>query len=84
MAPGRVVGCTTSAGLPPRLLWQGGKGKERKGGPAAVGSGGWVEEGRLHVCPSKASWPMQGLQRERHAQTNQKSKQRHKTPNSIK
>jgi hypothetical protein len=28
------------------------------------------KEGNLHVCPDKASWPMQGLQRERHAQTN--------------
>ena len=37
----------------------------------------------LHVCPDKASWLMQGLRRERHAQTNQKPKQIHKTPNSI-
>ena len=36
----------------------------------------------LHVCPDKASWLMQGLRRERHAQTNQNPKQRHKTPNS--
>ena len=42
------------------------------------------EEGRLHVCPDKASWLMQGLQRERHAQKKSKPKQRHKTPNSIK
>ena len=72
MAPGRMVGCTTSAGLPPRLLWQGGE----------WGLGGGRKN--LHVCPDKASWLMQGLQRERHAQTNQKSKQRHKTPDSIK
>ena len=37
----------------------------------------------LHVCPGKASWLMQGLQRERHAQNKSKPKQRHKTPNSI-
>lgn len=44
------------------------------------------KEGRkedLHVCPGKASWLMQGLQRERHAQNKSKPKQRHKTPNSI-
>ena len=28
------------------------------------------EEGRLHECPGKASWLMQGPQRERHAHTN--------------
>ena len=26
--------------------------------------------GRLHECPGKASWPLQGPQRERHAHTN--------------
>ena len=41
----------------------------------------WKED--LHVCPDKASWLMQGLQRERHAQTNQKPEERHKTPNST-
>src|SRR6476469_3131150 len=43
--------------------------RSRVGG--AVGS--WVcvglKEGSLHTCPDKASWLMQGLQRERHAQT---------------
>ena len=32
------------------------------------------KEGRLHVGPDKASWLMQGLQRERHAQTKIKTK----------
>ena len=53
-----------------------------------VETGRWERprEGRkedLHVCPGKASWLMQGLQRERHAQNKSKPKQRHKTPNSI-
>ena len=48
---------------------------------AVLGELGRKED--LHVCPDEASWLMQGLQRERHAQTNQKPKQRHKTPNSI-
>ena len=49
---------------------------------AVLGELGRKED--LHVCPDKASWLMQGLQRERHAQTNQKPKQTQKTPNSIK
>ena len=39
--------------------------------PAGDGDG---RKEDLHVCPDKASWLMQGLQRERHAQTNQKPK----------
>ena len=36
--------------------------------------GGEGKEGRLHVCPGKASWPMQGPQREQHAQKKSKTK----------
>jgi len=39
-----------------------------------VAGRGGRKEGRLHVCPDKASWLMQGLQRERHAQTKIKTK----------
>jgi hypothetical protein len=48
-------GCALPAGHPPHT--------------AAAPATALEDEGSLHVCPGKASWLMQGLQRERHAQT---------------
>ena len=41
------------------------------------------KEGSLHTCPDKASWLMQGLQRERHAQTKNQTETKTETENKT-